>query len=123
MHNPLHRWSQLRSSDRGDGVVEIPTLDSGIDTGFGVVRYAIGLKGEPRLLVPTSGYHPVGLTSTSKLSISIVSLAVAGKSVRFIDIMCLEKNAECSVCGAGGGNSQTPGKRRLASHGSRNRDS
>lgn len=91
MLNPLHRWLQLRSSDSGDGVVEVPTLDSGIDTGFGVVRYAIGLHGEPRLLVPTSGYHPAGLTSTSKLSISIVSLAVAGKSVRFIDIMCLEK--------------------------------
>lgn len=91
MHNPLQRWTQLRSSKKGDGVVEIPTLDSGIDTGFGFVRYAIGLHGEPRLLVPTSGHHPRGLTCTSKLSVSIVSLTVAGKSVRFIDIMCLDK--------------------------------
>ncbi|EJM63031.1 hypothetical protein PMI29_03504 [Pseudomonas sp. GM49] len=91
MHKPLERWSHLRASALGDGVIDIPTIDSGINTGFGAARYAITLNGEPRLLVPTSGRYPGRLPSTDKLSVSITSLAVAGKNVLFIDIMCLER--------------------------------
>jgi hypothetical protein len=94
MYKPLERWSQLRVSAMGDGVIEIPTIDSGINTGFGGARYAITLNGEPRLLVPTGGRYPGRFPSTDKLSVAITSLAVAGKNVLFIDITCLERALE-----------------------------
>jgi hypothetical protein len=95
MSNAFERWAHLRASQEGDGVIEIPSLDSGVATGFGMARYAIGSHGEPRLLVPTGGLHRTGkLPSTSKLSVGISSLSMAAKTTLFIDVMCLDRSLD-----------------------------
>lgn len=91
MPSPLERWSQLRSSRLGDQVGDIATIDSGVETGFGTARYAIGLLGEPRLLVPVAARHPGKLPSSGKLSVNVISIAMAAKNVFFIDIMSLDR--------------------------------
>lgn len=42
---PIDRWKRLKKAGAGDGVIEVPSIDSGISTGFGNVRYAIGPHG------------------------------------------------------------------------------
>lgn len=91
MRSPLERWSRLRDSGLGDRTTEIATIDSGVETGFGTARYAIGLLGEPRLLVPVAARHLGKLPSSGKLSLDVISIAIAAKNVFFIDIMSLDR--------------------------------
>lgn len=51
----IDRWRLLKISGKGDGILEVPSIDSGVETGFGTARYAIGAQGQPRLLVPVGG--------------------------------------------------------------------
>lgn len=88
----IERWKRLKATGSGDGVIEVPSIDSGIATGFGTARYAIGAQGQPRLLVPVGGRIAArGLTSTSKLLVTTSSYKVSSKSMLFIDIMCLDR--------------------------------
>lgn len=88
----IERWKRLKATGAGDGVIEVPSIDSGIATGFGTARYAIGAQGQPRLLVPIGGLAPIrGLTSTSKLLVTTSNYKVSGKGIMFIDIMCQDR--------------------------------
>lgn len=88
----IERWKRLKETGSGDGVIEVPSIDSGIATGFGTARYAIGAQGQPRLLVPIVGRVAArGLTSTSKLQVTTSSYQVSSKTTLFIDIMCLDR--------------------------------
>lgn len=88
----IERWKRLKETGSGDGVIEVPSIDSGIATGFGTARYAIGAQGQPRLLVPVGGRAAVrGLTSTSKLLVTTSNYNVSSKGTLFIDIMCLDR--------------------------------
>lgn len=88
----IERWKRLKATGIGDGVIEIPSIDSSIATGFGTARYAIGSHGQPRLLVPIGGLASTGgLVSTPKLVVTTSSFRVNGKGVLFIDIMCLDR--------------------------------
>lgn len=89
---PLDRWRRLQTAGTGDGFIEIPSIDSGVETGFGSARYAIGSHGQPRLLVPIG--HPEsggGLTSTPKLLVTVSNFNLAGKGIWFIDVMSLDR--------------------------------
>ncbi|CRM09052.1 hypothetical protein [Pseudomonas sp. 58 R 3] len=91
-NRPVERWKRLRATGTGDGVIEVPSIDSGVATGFGTARYAIGGQGQPRLLVPISSMSSTkGLTSTTKLSVTTSSFKVSGKGTLFIDIMSLDR--------------------------------
>lgn len=91
----IERWKRLNATGSGDGVIEVPSIDSGIATGFGTARYAIGAQGQPRLLVPISGRGAArGLTSTSKLLVTTSSYKVSSNTTLFIDIMCLDRNLD-----------------------------
>ncbi|MDU9041950.1 PD-(D/E)XK motif protein [Pseudomonas corrugata] len=91
----IERWKRLKATCSGDGVIEVPSIDSGIATGFGTARYAIGAQGQPRLLVPVGGnFTPRGLTSTSKLLVTTSSYNVLSKGTLFIDIMCLDRGLD-----------------------------
>ncbi|MGN8122445.1 PD-(D/E)XK motif protein [Pseudomonas sp. 22082] len=88
----IERWKRLTTAGSGDGVIEVPSIDSGISTGFGTARYAIGAQGQPRLLVPIGGRGAArGLAPTSKLLVTTSSYKVSNKDTLYIDIMCLDR--------------------------------
>lgn len=88
----IEHWRRLKATGAGDGVVEVPSIDSGIATGFGPVRYAIGNQGQPRLLIPVGARTLSNrLVSTSKLMASMSNFKVSGKGMVFIDLMCLDR--------------------------------
>ncbi|MFK3788636.1 PD-(D/E)XK motif protein [Pseudomonas piscis] len=94
-NRPIERWKRLRATDTGDGVIEVPSIDSGVATGFGTARYAIGGQGQPRLLVPIGSMSSTkGLISTTKLSVTTASFKVSGKGTLFIDIMSLDRTLD-----------------------------
>ena len=89
---PIDRWTRLRRTGEGDGAIEVPSLSSGVETGFGPVRFAIGPDGQPRLMVPCgSGAVLKGETSNGKLSVTLSRYDVAGRKTLFLDVMCIER--------------------------------
>lgn len=91
----IERWRRLKATGAGDGVIEVPSIDSGIATGFGTARYAIGAQGQPRLLVPVGTRSLTNrLVSTPKLMASTSNFKVSGKGTLFIDIMCLDRTLD-----------------------------
>jgi hypothetical protein len=92
---PIERWNQLRDSNSGDGVLEIPSLNTGVESGYGQVRFAIGPVGQPRLLVPCGpGLNLGSGSSNGRLALTITRLLVAEKNVLFIDLMCLDRSLD-----------------------------
>lgn len=92
---PIDRWARLRSTGEGDGSIEVPSLSTGIETGFGPVRFAIGPKGEPRLMVPCGAAASLkGEASSEKLSVAMSRYDVAGRKVLFVDVMCNERSLD-----------------------------
>jgi len=92
---PIDRWRTLRAAGVGDGVLEVPSLPSEVDSGFGAIRFAVGPKGQPRLLVPCGqGARLSGDDSPEKLSVTLSRFNVAGRSVVFIDLMSLEPSLD-----------------------------
>jgi len=90
MQRPIEHWETLRKSEAGDGVLEIPSLTTGVDSGFGHVRFAIGSRGEPRLLVPCGADTKIRFApSNGKLSVTISKLQVERRTVHFIDVTCV----------------------------------
>lgn len=92
---PVDRWKRLRNTGKGDGAIEVPSLASDVDTGFGPVRYAIGPEGQPRLMVPCgSGASLNGETSNGKLSVTMSRYDVASRKVLFVDVMCIDRTLD-----------------------------
>jgi hypothetical protein len=89
---PIDRWTRLRGSGEGDGAIEVPSISSGVETGFGPVRFAIGPEGQPRLMVPCGpdAAHR-GDVSNGKLSVALSRYEVAGRKTLFLDVMCVER--------------------------------
>lgn len=88
----LDRWRQLKFVGVGDGVIEVPSIDSGVDTGYGRARYALGDQGQPRLLVPIGWMIMDGeQVSTSKLRVTLARFDVRGTATLFLDVMCLDR--------------------------------
>ena len=89
---PIDRWTRLRSTGEGDGAIEVPSLSSGVETGFGPVRFAIGPEGQPRLMVPCgSGTALKAEASNGKLSVTMSRYDVSGRKALFLDVMCIER--------------------------------
>jgi hypothetical protein len=86
---PLTQWKLLRLGNRVSSNDETPTLASAIDTGFGLVRYALNTSGEARALIPLSS-HQNSLSELSSLSLSVqVSrLQLNGIFATYADITC-----------------------------------
>lgn len=89
---PIDQWNRLRGVGEGDGALEVPSLSSGIETGFGPIRFALGPRGEPRLMVPcgagTSVHGPKG---NGNLSVTLSRYNVSGSMVLFVDVMCINR--------------------------------
>lgn len=92
---PIAQWMRLRSTGTGDGAIEVPSLSSGVETGFGPVRLAIGPEGQPRLMVPCGAASSIrGGLSSDKLSVTMSRYDVAGRATRFIDVMCADRTLD-----------------------------
>lgn len=88
-------WNQLKASGKGDGRLEIPSLTTDVDTGYGRVRYSLGEDGERRLLIPLGdGRIPASLGETGSLKVSFPRLILAGKHQRFIDLLCSDSTLD-----------------------------
>lgn len=92
---PIERWMRLRGTGTGDGAIEVPSISSGVETGFGPIRFAIGPEGQPRLMVPCGpGAMPKGEASNGNLAITMSRYDVAGRKTLFIDVMCIERGLD-----------------------------
>jgi hypothetical protein len=89
----IERWMRLRTTGSVDGTLEVPSISSGVDTGFGPIRWAIGPAGEPRLLVPCGSSTQIP-GSSGKLLVKISRYEVAGRNTLFIDVMCLDRSLD-----------------------------
>lgn len=92
---PIERWKRLRNSGVAETSLEIPSLSTGVETGYGHVRFALGPEGQPRLLVPCGP----GTTLTTnrpngKLSVTLSRLTHAGHTAMFIDTMCIDRGLD-----------------------------
>jgi hypothetical protein len=91
-NRPIEHWVRLRNSGDGDGAIEVPSISSGVDTGYGYARFAVGPNGEPRLLVPAGpGGQKLGNLSAGKLAVQLSRYTLNGRATLFLDVMCLER--------------------------------
>ena len=89
---PGQIWKRLRSSGGGDGHLEVPSLSTGVDTGYGPALLAVGPGGKPRLLVPCDATQPPGdLDSSAYLIVGRSSFTRQGRNQTFIDVMVTER--------------------------------
>lgn len=99
----IDSWNRLRRDETGDGDLEVPSLSTGTETGFGPVRYGVGSEGEARLLIPCGPATALSaVPPVSRLVTSIRYFAVAGRQVRFIDLRNLDASLEtvfAELCG------------------------
>jgi hypothetical protein len=89
--NTLQAWSDLRLSGQGDGLHEIPTRPSVVETGYGPVLFALGQNSEPRVLVPYSGRaKSKPIESTAKLVVHYSKYRFGDSYADFIDLQCTD---------------------------------
>ena len=89
---PIDQWTRLRRTGEGDGAIEVPSLSTSVDTGFGPIRLAIGPEGQPRLMVPCGAATSIRRDASSeKLSVTMSRYDVGARSIRFIDVMCVDR--------------------------------
>lgn len=88
----LHK---LRSGTGDLNDLEVPTIATATETGFGPVRVALGTRQEARLLLPigTREREPERQISDA-LNIDVVVYSVGGQSSRFIELTCLDPRLE-----------------------------
>lgn len=88
-------WDQLRATGAGDGKLEVPSLSTQVETGYGWALYAVGPDGEPRLLVPFGvGSVPKDLGSGSNLFAGVSVFKIDGRSVSFLDVMVTDRKLD-----------------------------
>ncbi len=88
-------WGLLRAGVQGSGGLEIPTIPTDVSTVAGQVRLAIGPNEEPRVLLPLTDQEiPTTIHGGSALSISISSFNHGGRTLRFLDLICLSSELE-----------------------------
>ena len=83
-------WKRLRKGQHEAQGISVPTVASDVITVDGAVRYALGSRGEARLLVPIGMHERLKLFGDSPaLRGSDATLQQDGKPARFIDLTCL----------------------------------
>ena len=92
---PIERWRRLRTSGVAETALEIPSLSTGIETGYGPVRFALGPEGQPRLLVPCGpGTTMTANRPNGKLSVTLSRLTHASRATMFIDITSIDRGLD-----------------------------
>ncbi|MGK3726574.1 MULTISPECIES: PD-(D/E)XK motif protein [Stenotrophomonas maltophilia group] len=88
--SPHDIWVGLRSNSTWDNVVEIASIPSTVQTGYGPVRYALDGSGSPRLLIPCTwidGLETLTKLSGPSLSVRLSSLQGGDGRVLFVDLV------------------------------------
>lgn len=86
----VDQWEMLRRGGQVSTALEIPSVDTGINTGSGSVRLALGSRGELRLLLPVRQSERIAETPSSQaLHIGMATYTLSGTSIRFLDVTCL----------------------------------
>ncbi len=85
-------WSDLSNAGLNDSLLEVPSISTGVQTGYGPVRLALGLDSELRVLVPC-GEDTLfcEFDSSSRLTVEVVKYSCNGNKSLFIDITCREE--------------------------------
>lgn len=92
---PIERWKSLRLAGGGDGELEVPSLSSGVETGYGPARFALGPQGQPRLLVPCGPGAKLSSTETSKkLTIALSRFTAEHRASNFVDVMSVDRRLD-----------------------------
>lgn len=82
-------WVVLRSGDIASTAFEIPTIPSGVAGPGGPVRFALGAKGEVRLLLPLRpGEDPRRVRGAPALAVEVSTLVEGRQPTRFLDLTC-----------------------------------
>lgn len=93
--SPGAGWAILRTSGETAGDFEIATVRCETITPDGPVRFALGSRGEARMLLPLperSG--PLGNIGAPALGVSVSSFAGSAGRTRFLDLTCLSNDLE-----------------------------
>tara|TARA_R110000850_G_C9994583_1_gene467474 strand:+ start:7930 stop:8928 length:999 start_codon:yes stop_codon:yes gene_type:complete len=86
-------WAELRLAQKPADLNEIIARETGTQTGFGLVSYALGERGEPRLLIPCSiDDFALAIPNSDVLKIRRHHLTSSKRSGDFIDITCRDPN-------------------------------
>lgn len=86
----LAEWASLRSGPATADALEIPTVPALVVTQDGPVRYALGDRGEPRVLLPLKGPQPLPRMQISDaLSVELRSYHLGQRKLWFLDLQCL----------------------------------
>lgn len=88
--SPHEVWVALRSKSVSDNVIEVASIPSTVQTGYGPVRYALDDTGSPRLLIPyawVDGLEAITKLSGPSLHVGLSSLqGPSGRSI-YIDVV------------------------------------
>lgn len=88
-------WTRLRAGGHEASGLEIPTLDTGVNTGFGTVRWALDGDGRPRLLLPIrASDHVASIGDSVAVTVATASYDLAGTPVRYLDLTCVIASLE-----------------------------
>nr|WP_164117586.1 PD-(D/E)XK motif protein [Stenotrophomonas maltophilia] len=90
-------WLSLRSSTRRSDGADVATVTSGVDSGFGAIRYALTPEAAPRLLIPVSSggsASDVRKLGGPSVDISITRLSLSGIWSLYVDIGLRERRLE-----------------------------
>lgn len=86
----IDHWDVLRRGGQASTALEIPSIDTGIETGSGSVRLALGNAGELRLLLPVRQSERIAETpSSDALDIDIATYSLGGTPIRYLGMTCL----------------------------------
>lgn len=86
----VDHWEMLRRGGQASTALEIPSIDTGVETGSGSVRLALGNAGEFRLLLPVRQHERIAETpSSDALRIGVATYTLGGTPIRYLDMTCL----------------------------------
>ena len=85
----------VRTGDREASGLEVPTIPARLSTPAGDVRFAVGERGEARLLLPLKAGEGAPTTMEApSLRIGVSRFVIGGRYRRFLDLTCLESELE-----------------------------
>lgn len=88
-------WLLVRAGDRDATGLEVPTIPAKLSTPAGDVRFAVGERGEARLLLPLkAGEAPPAAMEAPALRIGVSRFVTGGRYKRFLDLTCLQSELE-----------------------------
>lgn len=88
-------WAQLRGGNAQEAGLSIPTVASDVRNEIDFIRFALSSDSKPRLLLPVSAHEKLPrFPDTAGISIVDSVYKQSGKTVRFIDVICLMRELE-----------------------------